>query len=318
MQKKKELISIIVPCYNEEESLPTFYEEADKVTKKMSNIDFEFIFINDGSKDDTLKIIREISSKDKRIRYVSFSKNFGKEGAMYAGLEHSKGDYVAIMDADMQDPPEMIEKMYNIIKKENYDCVALCTSSHKGYSFLRKFFTNCWYKLIGAISSTPQVPGARDFRLMKRKMVDSIISMKEYNRYSKGIFSFVGFETKWIDYEAPDRLAGESKFNFIKLFKYAIEGILAFSTMPLVISAFVGILFCLIAFIAIIVIIIKTLAFGDPVGGWPSLACIIIFVSGVQLFFLGIIGMYLSKTYLEVKQRPIYIVKETEEDENNG
>lgn len=318
MQKKKELISLIVPCYNEEESLPTFYEEADKVTKKMSNIDFEFIFINDGSKDDTLKIIREISSKDKRIRYVSFSKNFGKEGAMYAGLEHSKGEYVAIMDADMQDPPEMIEKMYNIIKKENYDCVALCTSSHKGYSFLRKLFTNCWYKLIGAISSTPQVPGARDFRLMKRKMVDSIISMKEYNRYSKGIFSFVGFETKWIDYEAPDRLAGESKFNFIKLFKYAIEGILAFSTMPLVISAFVGILFCLIAFIAIIVIIIKTLAFGDPVGGWPSLACIIIFVSGVQLFFLGIIGMYLSKTYLEVKQRPIYIVKETEEDENNG
>lgn len=317
MQKKKELISLIVPCYNEEESLPTFYEEADKVTKKMSNIDFEFIFINDGSKDDTLKIIREISSKDKRIRYVSFSKNFGKEGAMYAGLEHSKGEYVAIMDADMQDPPEMIEKMYNIIKKENYDCVALCTSSHKGYSFLRKLFTNCWYKLIGAISSTPQVPGARDFRLMKRKMVDSIISMKEYNRYSKGIFSFVGFETKWIDYEAPDRLAGESKFNFIKLFKYAIEGILAFSTMPLVISAFVGILFCLIAFIAIIVIIIKTLAFGDPVGGWPSLACIIIFVSGVQLFFLGIIGMYLSKTYLEVKQRPIYIVKETEEDENN-
>lgn len=318
MQKKKELISLIVPCYNEEESLPTFYEEADKVTKKMSNIDFEFIFINDGSKDGTLKIIREISSKDKRIRYVSFSKNFGKEGAMYAGLEHSKGEYVAIMDADMQDPPEMIEKMYNIIKKENYDCVALCTSSHKGYSFLRKLFTNCWYKLIGAISSTPQVPGARDFRLMKRKMVDSIISMKEYNRYSKGIFSFVGFETKWIDYEAPDRLAGESKFNFIKLFKYAIEGILAFSTMPLVISAFVGILFCLIAFIAIIVIIIKTLAFGDPVGGWPSLACIIIFVSGVQLFFLGIIGMYLSKTYLEVKQRPIYIVKETEEDENNG
>ena len=232
---------------------------------------------------------------------------------MYAGLENSKGNYVAIMDADLQDPPEMLEEMYEIVKKENYDCVALCTSSHQGYSFLRKILTNCWYKLIGIISSTKQVPGARDFRLMNRKMVDSIINMHEYNRYSKGIFSFVGFDTKWIDYEAPKRVAGESKFNFIKLFKYALEGILAFSTTPLIISAFVGIIFCLVAFITILIIIFKTIVFGDPVGGWPSLACIIIFVSGVQLFFLGIIGMYLSKTYLEVKKRPIYIVKETEE-----
>lgn len=315
MKKSKELITLIVPCYNEQESLPTFYKEADKLTTKLKNVDFEFLFVNDGSKDNTLKIIRDLAKKDKRVRYISFSRNFGKEGAMYAGLENSRGDYVAIMDADMQDPPEMVEKMYNLIKSDGYDCVALCTSSHKGYSFLRKLFTNWWYKIIGIISSTKQVPGARDFRLMKRKMVDSIINMQEYNRYSKGIFSFVGFETKWIDYEAPDRVAGESKFNFIKLFKYALEGILAFSTMPLVMSAFVGILFCLIAFIAIIVIIIKTLVFGDPVGGWPSLACIIIFVSGVQLFFLGIIGMYLSKTYLEVKKRPIYITKETEEDE---
>ena len=202
----------------------------------------------------------------------------------------------------------------NDIKKENYDCVALCSPNHRDYSPLRKFFTACWYKLIGKISSTPQIPGARDFRLMKKKVVDSIVSMKEYNRYSKGIFSFVGFKTKWIEYETPERVAGTSKFNFWKLFRYALEGILAFSTTPLVISAVVGLIFCLIAFIAIIVIIIKTLVFTDPVGGWPSLACIIIFVSGVQLFFLGIIGMYLSKLYLEVKKRPIYIPSETEKD----
>ena len=311
--KKKELISLIVPCYNEQESILKYYKETDKITKKMNIVDFEFLFINDGSKDNTLKLIKELSKNDKRVRYISFSRNFGKEGAMYAGLENSKGDYVAIMDADLQDPPEMLEEMYEIVKKENYDCVALCTSSHQGYSFFRKILTNCWYKLIGIISSTKQVPGARDFRLMNRKMVDSIINMHEYNRYSKGIFSFVGFDTKWIDYEAPKRVAGESKFNFIKLFKYALEGILAFSTTPLIISAFVGIIFCLVAFITILIIIFKTIVFGDPVGGWPSLACIIIFVSGVQLFFLGIIGMYLSKTYLEVKKRPIYIVKETEE-----
>lgn len=311
--KKKELITLIVPCYNEQESILKYYQETDKITKKINIVDFEFLFINDGSKDNTLKLIKELSKNDKRVRYISFSRNFGKEGAMYAGLENSKGDYVAIMDADLQDPPEMLEEMYEIVKKENYDCVALCTSSHQGYSFLRKILTNCWYKLIGIISSTKQVPGARDFRLMNRKMVDSIINMHEYNRYSKGIFSFVGFDTKWIDYEAPKRVAGESKFNFIKLFKYALEGILAFSTTPLIISAFVGIIFCLVAFITILIIIFKTIVFGDPVGGWPSLACIIIFVSGVQLFFLGIIGMYLSKTYLEVKKRPIYIVKETEE-----
>ena len=311
--KKKELISLIVPCYNEQESILKYYQETDKITKKMNIVDFEFLFINDGSKDNTLKLIKELSKNDKRVRYISFSRNFGKEGAMYAGLENSKGDYVAIMDADLQDPPEMLEEMYEIVKKENYDCVALCTSSHQGYSFFRKILTNCWYKLIGIISSTKQVPGARDFRLMNRKMVDSIINMHEYNRYSKGIFSFVGFDTKWIDYEAPKRVAGESKFNFIKLFKYALEGILAFSTTPLIISAFIGIVFCLVAFITILIIIFKTIVFGEPVGGWPSLACIIIFVSGVQLFFLGIIGMYLSKTYLEVKKRPIYIVKETEE-----
>ena len=310
----KEKISIVVPCYNEQESLPIFYKEINRVSNEMNEVDFEILFVNDGSNDDTLNILRKLSKKDSRVKYISFSRNFGKEAGMYAGLSNATGDYVAIMDADMQDPPEMVKQMYNDIQKEGYDCVALYSSEHDDYTIVRKFFTKCWYKLIGAISSTPQVPGARDFRLMKRKMVDAIIEMAEYNRYTKGIFSFVGFDTKWIDYKAPDRVAGKSKFNFIKLFKYAMEGILAFSTMPLVISAFLGLIFCLISFIAIIVIIIKTLAFGDPVGGWPSLACLIMFMGGMQLFFLGIFGMYLSKTYLEVKKRPIYIVKETEKD----
>lgn len=314
---KKEKISIVVPCYNEEESLPIFYQEITKIAKEMKKVDFEFVFINDGSKDKTLSILRDLSKKDERVRYISLSRNFGKEGGMYAGLENATGDYIAIMDADMQDPPEMIKIMYHDIKEQGYDCVALCSPKHKNYGILRRFLTSCWYKIIGKISSTPQVPGAREFRLMKRKMVNAILSMKEYNRYSKGIFSFVGFNTKWIEYEAPDRVAGKSKYSIIKLFKYALEGILAFSTTPLVISAVVGLIFCLIAFIAIIVIIVKTLIFGDPVGGWPSLACMIMFVSGVQLFFLGVIGMYLSKLYLEVKKRPIYITSETEKDKEN-
>ena len=308
----KEKISIIAPCYNEEEALPIFYKELNRVSKKMKSVDFEFLFINDGSRDKTLEILRDLSKKDKRVRFISFSRNFGKEAGMYAGLENATGDYVAIMDADMQDPPEMVKTMYDSIQNEGYDCVALYTKNHKDYSFIRKFFTKCWYKLIGMISSTPQVPGARDFRLMKRKMVDAIISMGEYNRYSKGIFSFVGFNTKWIDYTAPGRVAGVTKWSFWKLFKYALEGILAFSTTPLILAALVGLIFCLIAFLAIVFIIVKTIVWGDPVSGWPSLACIIIFVGGLQLFFFGIMGMYMSKLYLEVKKRPIYIISETE------
>ena len=308
----KEKISIIVPCYNEEEALPIFYKEINRVSKEMKNVDFEFLFINDGSRDKTLDILRDLSKNDKRVRFISFSRNFGKEAGMYAGLENATGDYVAIMDADMQDPPEMVKTMYDSIQNEDYDCVALYTRNHKDYSFIRKFFTKCWYKLIGMISSTPQVPGARDFRLMKRKMVDAIISMGEYNRYSKGIFSFVGFNTKWIDYTAPGRVAGVTKWSFWKLFKYALEGILAFSTTPLILAALVGLIFCLIAFMVIIFIIVKTIVWGDPVSGWPSLACIVIFVGGLQLFFFGIMGMYMSKLYLEVKKRPIYIISETE------
>ncbi len=311
---KKEKISIIVPCYNEEKAIPIFYQEISKIAKEMKKCEFEFFFINDGSSDKTLEVLRELSLQDERVHYLSFSRNFGKEAGMYAGLSHVTGDYVAIMDVDMQDPPSMLPEMYRLIQEENFDCVALCSPSHKGYSFVRKVFTNCWYKLIEKISSTPQVPGARDFRLMKRKMVDAIVSMSEYNRYSKGIFSFVGFDTKWIEYEAPERVAGNSKWSFWKLFRYALDGILAFSTTPLVLSAFVGLLFCLIAFITILFIIIKTLIWGDPVSGWPSLVCIIVFVSGIQLFFFGVMGMYLSKLYMEVKGRPIYIIKETDED----
>jgi len=311
---KKKLISIIVPCYNEQESLPLFYEEANRVSKKMKNVDFEMVFINDGSKDNTLKILRELSKKDERVRYISFSRNFGKEAGMYAGLEAVKGDYAAIMDADMQDPPEKLIEMYDIITHEEVDCVALYTESHEGYGFIRKSLTNLWYKIIDKISDSHQVPGARDFRLMTRQMVDSILSMKEYNRYTKGMFGFVGFETKWLAYNAPDRAAGTSKFNMKKLIKYAMEGVVAFSTTPLLLATYVGLLFCLVSFIAIVFIIIKTLIWGDPTSGWPSMVCIMMFISGIQLFFLGIIGMYLSKIYLEVKHRPVYLIKETEKD----
>lgn len=310
-----EKISIIVPCYNEEEAMPIFYEEICKVTKKMKKIDFEFIFVNDGSKDHTLDVARELHKKDERVRYVSFSRNFGKEAGMYAGLEAARGDYVAIMDVDLQDPPALIEEMYETLKNEDYDCVASRRVSRKGEPPIRSFFARCYYKLINKISKTEIVDGARDFRLMTRQMVDSILELKEYNRYSKGIFSWVGYKTKWLEYENVERVAGTTKWSFWKLFLYSLESIVAFSTVPLSIAAVMGILFCLIAFILIIVIIVKTLTVGDPVAGWPSMVCIIFFVSGIQLFCLGIIGQYLAKTYLEVKNRPIYLVKETEESE---
>ena len=312
---KKEKISIIVPCYNEEESLPIFYKEIDRISKDMKEVIFEFLFINDGSRDKTLEILRNMAKKDDRVRYISFSRNFGKEAGMWAGLENATGDYVAIMDADMQDPPSKIKEMYNIlVTKKDYDCVGLYTVNHKDYSFFRKLCTNIWYKIIAKVSNNRQVPGVRDFRLMRRPMVNAVLEMKEYNRYTKGIFSFVGFNTFWIEFETGDRVAGTSKYSFWKLFKYAMEGIVSFSTTPLVLSALIGLLFCLVAFILLIVIIVKTLVWGDAVSGWTSLACIVVFFSGIQLFFLGVIGMYLSKTYLEVKKRPIYIVKETEKD----
>lgn len=312
-----EKISVVVSCYNEEKALPLFYEEMERVRKQdFENIaEFEYIFVNDGSKDKTLEIMKSLRKKDSKVRYVSFSRNFGKEAAMLAGLDASVGDYVAVMDADLQDPPALLRQMYDAIKNENYDAVGTRRVTRKGEPPIRSFFARIFYKIINKMSDIEMVDGARDYRLMKRQVVDSIISLREYNRYSKGLFSFVGFNTKWLEYENIERVAGETKWSFWKLFKYAIEGITAFSTTPLIISSIIGIVFCIVAFLAIIFIIIKTLVFGDPTSGWPSLACIIVFVSGVQLFSIGIIGQYLSKTYLEVKKRPIYIIKETEKEE---
>ena len=311
-----EKISVVVSCYNEEKALPLFYEEMERVRKKDFEgiVEFEYIFVNDGSKDNTLKIIKELNQKDPKVRYISFSRNFGKEAAMYAGLEAAEGDYVTLMDADLQDPPALLKQMYDAIKNEGYDSVGTRRVTRKGEPPIRSFFARMFYKIINKMSNIEMVDGARDYRLMKRQVVDSIISVKEYNRYSKGLFSFVGFDTKWIEYENVERVAGETKWSFWKLFKYAIEGITAFSTTPLIFSSIVGLIFCLVAFIAIIFIIVKTLVYGDPTAGWPSMACIIVFVSGIQLFTIGIIGQYLSKTYLEVKKRPIYIIKETEKD----
>ena len=302
-------LSIVVPCFNEEDSIPYFYEEIKKVTKDM-NVDLELIFVDDGSKDKTLEVIKD-KANDKDVKYISFSRNFGKEAAMYAGLEASTGDYTTAMDVDLQDPPSLLPKMIRLIEKEGYDCVATKSTSRNGYSFLRKTFTKWFYDIIGKLSKTEMVPGARDYRLMTRKMVNAIVEMKEYNRYSKGLFSFVGFKTKWIEFENQERVAGTTKWNFWKLFSYALDGIVGFSNAPLTMAAIMGVLFCLIAFIIIIVIIVKTLIFGDPTSGWPSLACIIFMVSGIQLLCLGVIGQYLAKVYLEVKNRPIYIVRES-------
>lgn len=313
----KNIISIVVPCYNEEEAIPYFYDAIKVNEKKMNYVDFEYIFINDGSKDKTLDKLRELAKNDKKVRYISFSRNFGKESAMLAGLEYSKGDFVTIMDADLQDPPELLEKMYKGITEEGYDCVGTRRVTRKGEPVIRSFFARMFYRIINKLSKVEMVDGARDYRLMTRQMVDSILSLKEYNRYTKGLFSFVGFKTKWLEYENIERVAGTTKWSFWKLLVYAFEGIIAFSTTPLVIAALVGILFFIISFIMILVIIAKTLIFGDPVEGWPSLVCIIFFVSGVQLFCLGIIGAYLSKTYLETKNRPLYIVKETEKDKRS-
>jgi len=307
-----EKISVIVPCYNEEEAIPFFYKEMERVRKEDFNfdIDFEYIFVNDGSQDKTLEKIKELAASDKKVKYVSFSRNFGKEAAILAGLEASKGELVTLMDADLQDPPAMLIKMYKEIKENGYDSVGTRRVTRKGEPVIRSFFARMFYRIINKISKIEMVDGARDYRLMKREVVDAIISLGEYNRYSKGLFSFVGFDIKWLEYENVERVAGETKWSFWKLFLYALEGIVAFSTAPLAISSVIGLLFCIASFIFMIVILIKTLVAGDPVSGWPSLACIVTFVSGVQLLIMGIIGQYLAKTYLEVKKRPIYIVKE--------
>lgn len=307
-------VSIIVPCYNEQESLPYFFKEIVRVANELPKYDFEVIFVNDGSKDNTLTLLREYAKNDSRIHYLSFSRNFGKEAAMYAGFCNAKGDYIAVMDADMQDPPALLPQMLELLESGEYDSVATRRVNRAGEPPIRSFFAKKFYKIINKISDADIVDGARDFRLMNRKMVDAIVSMSEYNRFSKGIFGWVGFRTYWLPYENIERVAGETKWSFWKLFQYAIDGITAFSTVPLAFAAVVGVLFCLIAFLFICVVLVKTLLYGDPVGGWPSMMCVILFLGGIQLFCIGILGQYLSKTYLETKRRPIYILQETSEE----
>ena len=308
-----EKISIVVPCYNEEESIELFYKEIEKTRKEFGKkkVKLEIIFVDDGSSDRTLEIMKELSKKRKYIKYISFSRNFGKEAAMYAGLEHTSGDYATIMDVDLQDPPELLFEMYDYIKNEGYDCVGVRRTTREGEPIIRSFFARIFYKLINKISKVEMIDGARDYRLMKRQVVNSVLSMKEYNRYSKGLFSFVGYKTKWIEYKNVERVSGETKWSFWKLFIYAMDAIIAFTTAPLMIATIIGVIFCLISFIAIIFIIAKTLIWNDPTSGWPSMVCIMFFLSGIQLFCTGIIGWYLSKTYLETKNRPIYIIRDT-------
>lgn len=303
-------ISLVFPCYNEEEALPYLYKEICKVSNEMSEQDFEFVFINDGSKDKTLNVIKELKEKDPRVHYVSFSRNFGKEAGIYAGLKKATGDYVALMDADLQDPPSLLQEMYDTLKNEDYDCVATRRVDRKGEPPIRSFFAKRFYELINKISDTEIIDGARDFRLMTRQMVDAIIEVGEYNRFSKGIFGWVGFNTKWIAYQNVERVAGKTKWSFWGLFFYSIEGIIAYSTRPLQIASLFGIAFCLVAFIMICFIIFKTLVFREEVQGYASTICIIFFIGGIQLFCIGILGQYLAKTYLETKKRPLYITKE--------
>lgn len=306
------LCSCIVPCFNEEEVIPLYYEEMQKVRKQEEGkIDFEIIFIDDGSKDKTLEVIKKLSEQDECIHYVSFSRNFGKEAAMYAGFEHANGEYVVTMDVDLQDPPHLIPEMIRSIEEEGYDSVATRRVTRKGEPPIRSFFARRFYGLINKISDADIVDGARDFRMMKRDMVNAILSMPEYNRFTKGIFGWVGFKTKWIEFENVERAAGETKWSFWKLFRYALEGIIAFSIVPLTIVSLIGVIVCIIAFLFLLFVVIRAAIFGDPVAGWPSLICVISFLSGIQLLGIGVVAMYLSKTYLETKKRPIYIKKES-------
>ena len=309
-------LTAIVPCYNEQEALTYFYDEITRVADLMPKVEFEVLYINDGSKDDTLSVLKEFAAKDTRMKYVSFSRNFGKEAAIYAGLQYATGDLVAIMDADLQDPPSLLPQMYQAIEEEGYDSIATRRVTRKGEPSVRSFFARMFYHIMNRISKTEIVDGARDFRLMNRSFVNALLDMGEYNRFSKGLFGWVGFNTKWLEYENVERVAGETKWSFWKLVGYSMEGIVAFSTAPLSIASFLGVAMCGIGGIAIIFIIIRQIIFGGSAFGWPSLACIILFMGGVQLLCVGILGSYLSRTYLEVKNRPIYICKETNIEKN--
>lgn len=306
----KDKISIVVPCYNEGKTIPVFYAALIPVLEEI-DAEYEILFIDDGSSDDTLFVIKSMTKQDHAIKYISFSRNFGKEAAMFAGLEAASGDYTVIMDVDLQDPPSLLKQMYADIRTGDWDCVAARRSTRSGEPPIRSFFAKMFYKLINKISSTEIVDGARDFRMMTRRMVQAVLSVREYNRFSKGIFSWVGFKTKWIAYDNIERSTGETKWSFSKLLLYSLDGIVAFSTVPLSIASVLGILFCLIALVLILVVVTKTLIWGDPVAGYPSMICVIFLLSGVQLFSIGIIGQYLSKTYMESKGRPIYITRES-------
>lgn len=307
-------VNLIVPCYNEAEALPLFKDELNKVIQTLDQYTFEILLINDGSTDTTLSVMKEICDTDSHYKYISFSRNFGKEAAMYAGFCNSDGDYAAIMDADMQDPPALLPDMLPCLETEDYDSVATRRVSRIGEPKIRSFFARNFYKLINKISDADVVDGARDFRLMKREMVDSIVAMCEYNRFSKGIFGWIGFKTKWLEYENVNRIAGETKWSFWGLFKYAVDGIINFSETPMSLASGLGIFLTIFSFLMVIFIIIRKEIFGDPVAGWPSLACIIIFIAGLQFLCMGIMGKYIAKTYLEVKNRPHYIVSETNKD----
>ena len=304
-------ISVIIPCYNEQEAIPIFYDAITKTAEELSQVQMEFLFVNDGSKDNSLAEMKRLAEQDERVKYVNFSRNFGKEAAMYAGLSYADGDYVAIMDVDLQDPPSLLPEMYRIITTEDYDCVATRRVTRKGEPPIRSFFARCFYRMMHKLSKTDIVDGARDYRLMTRQFVQELLRLGEYNRFSKGLFGWVGFNTKWLEYENIERSAGETKWSFWKLLIYSIEGIVGFTTAPLALSAFLGIFFCLVAFVFICFIIVRTLLYGDPVSGWPSMICIIVFIGGIQLFCIGILGEYLAKTYMETKHRPIFICKET-------
>ena len=306
-----ELISLVVPCFNEEQSLPYFWEQTTAVMEQMDYLDVEVIFVDDGSRDRTLEVLRSLAKSDSRVKYLSFSRNFGKEAAMYAGLEHAKGDYAAVMDADLQDPPALLAEMYRAVTQEGYDSAATRRVTRKGEPPIRSFFARMFYRIINKMTDVEIVDGARDFRLMNRKFLNALLELKERNRFSKGLFGWVGFKTKWLEFENVERIAGETKWSFWKLFKYSIEGIVAFTTTPLTLASFMGFLLCMVALCSTVFIVVRKLLFGDPVSGWASTASIITFIGGIQLFFMGIFGQYLAKAYTEIKNRPIYIVAES-------
>lgn len=308
------MISIIIPCFNEEEAIPLYFSEMEQIKENISR-KFEYIFINDGSNDGTLDTLRELASKNNFVRYISFSRNFGKEAALYAGLQASKGELVTVMDVDLQDPPELLPQMIKMVETTDIDCVGTRRSDRKGEPPIRTFFAKKFYQLINKISETEMVDGARDYRLMSRQMVDSILELTEYNRFSKGLFSWVGFKTEYLSFENRERAVGKTSWSFLKLFNYSIDGIVNFSDAPLNIASFVGAFSCVASGIAMIYIIVRALLFGDTTSGWPSMVTIVLFIGGIQLLCLGIIGKYLGRIFLETKKRPVFIIKETENEQ---